>query len=158
VVFCDCAAFAPRRLSPRPLRFVLPPYHQRRLFRGAAFRAFYSTRLALHQALPRFFKCLEICIIVYIIQDMNFTWRESKRKTNLKKHGFDFAQSAQVFNGPTITVEDSRDYHGEQRFNTTGFLGATIVTISHTETEDQIHVISMRKAEPHEIDTLSHYL
>lgn len=47
---------------------------------------------------------------------------------------------------------------GEQRFNTTGFLGATIVTISHTETEDQIHVISMRKAEPHEIDTLSHYL
>ncbi|PIW93934.1 MAG: hypothetical protein COZ86_03740 [Candidatus Moranbacteria bacterium CG_4_8_14_3_um_filter_41_13] len=89
---------------------------------------------------------------------MNFTWQESKRKTNLKKHGFDFAQSEQVFNGPTITVEDSRDYNGEQRFNTTGFLGITIVTISHTETENKIHVISMRKAEPHEIDTLSHYL
>ncbi|MEJ1958404.1 MAG: BrnT family toxin [Nitrosomonadales bacterium] len=89
---------------------------------------------------------------------MKFTWRESKRNINLKKHGFDFAQSEQVFNGPTITVEDSRDYHGEQRFNTTGFLGITIVTICHTETEFEIHVISMRKAEPNEIDTLSHYL
>ena len=89
---------------------------------------------------------------------MKFTWRESKRNINLKKHGFDFAQSEQVFNGPTFTVEDSRDYHGEQRFNTTGFLGTTIVTICHTETEFEIHVISVRKAEPHEIDTLSHYL
>jgi uncharacterized DUF497 family protein len=32
------------------------------------------------------------------------------------------------------------------------------VTISHTETENDIHIISMRKAESHEIDTLSHYL
>ncbi len=31
VGFCGCAAFARRRLSPKPLRFVLPPYHQRRL-------------------------------------------------------------------------------------------------------------------------------
>jgi len=44
VGFCDCVAFARRRLSHRPLCFVLPPYHQRRLFRGAAFRAFYSAR------------------------------------------------------------------------------------------------------------------
>ena len=29
VVFCGCAAFARCRLSLRPLRFVLPPSHQR---------------------------------------------------------------------------------------------------------------------------------
>ena len=89
---------------------------------------------------------------------MNFTWQESKRKTNLKKHGFDFADAEQVFKGPTFTAEDTRDYHGEQRFNSTGFLGTVIVTISHTETEDKIHIISMRKAKLHEIDTLSHYI
>jgi uncharacterized protein len=89
---------------------------------------------------------------------MNFTWQESKRTSNLVKHGFDFAQAELVFNGPTMTLEDARDYQGEQRFNTTGFLGIAIVTICHTETEDDIHVISMRKAEPHEIDTLSRYL
>jgi uncharacterized protein len=89
---------------------------------------------------------------------MNFTWQESKRASNLVKHGFDFQQAQLVFNGPTITLEDARDYQGEQRFNTTGFLGIAIVTICHTETDDDIHIISMRKAEPHEIDTLSRYL
>lgn len=89
---------------------------------------------------------------------MEFTWNSAKRQSNLKKHGFDFADAPQVFAGPTMTVEDARDYGGEQRFNTTGFLGAAIVTISHTETDDEIHVISLRKATTDEIETLSRYL
>ena len=89
---------------------------------------------------------------------MNFTWKAAKCATNLKKHGFDFANAENVFNGPTFTVEDTRDYDGERRFNSTGFLGTAIVTICHTETEDEIHIISMRKAELHEIETLSRYL
>lgn len=89
---------------------------------------------------------------------MNFTWHETKRKANLKKHGFDFADARRVFSGPTFTVEDARDYGGEQRFNSTGFLGAAIVTISHTESETEIHIISMRKADAHEIEILIHYL
>lgn len=74
---------------------------------------------------------------------MNFTWHESKRKANLKKHGFDLADAERVFSGPTITEEDARDYGGEQRFNTTGFLETVIVTICHTESETEIHSISM---------------
>lgn len=70
---------------------------------------------------------------------VKFTWHENKRKANLSKHGFDFVDA-------------------EQRFNSTGFLGMAIVTICHTETDDEIHVISMRKAEPDEIEILSHYL
>jgi len=89
---------------------------------------------------------------------MKFTWHGAKRATNLKKHGFDFADAESVFAGPTITVEDPRDYRGEQRLNTTGFLGTRIVTICHTESADEIHIISMRKAEQHEIDTLARYL
>ena len=89
---------------------------------------------------------------------MKFTWKAAKRTANLKKHGLDFAQAEQVFNGPTFTVEDTREYDGEQRFNSTGFLGTAIVTICHTETEDEIHIISMRKAERHEIETLARHL
>ena len=85
---------------------------------------------------------------------MNFMWKAD----NLKKHGFDFADAEQVFNGPTFTVEDTRDYDGEQRFNSTGFLATAIVTICHSETEDEIHIISMRKAELNEIEILSRYL
>ncbi|MCL2635571.1 MAG: BrnT family toxin [Betaproteobacteria bacterium] len=89
---------------------------------------------------------------------MKFTWDETKRRANLEKHGCDFADARKVFAGPTMTFEDDRDYGGEQRFNTTGFLGTAIVTISHTETENEIRIISMRKAENHEIDALSRYL
>ena len=89
---------------------------------------------------------------------MDFTWHSAKRMTNLKKHGLEFADAEQGFSGPTITLEDTRDYDGEQRFNTIGLLGVQIVTVCHTETEDEIHVISMRKAEQHEIELLSRYL
>jgi uncharacterized DUF497 family protein len=89
---------------------------------------------------------------------MKFTWTAAKRTVNMKKHGFDLAKAEKVFDGPTFTVEDARDYDGEQRFNSTGFLGTAIVTICHTETEDEIHLISMRKAELHEIETLARYL
>jgi uncharacterized protein len=89
---------------------------------------------------------------------MNFTWKPAKRASNLKKHGIDFADAEQVFDGPTVTVEDARDYDDEQRFNSTGFLGTAIVTICHTESPDEIHIISIRKAERHEIETLSRFL
>jgi uncharacterized DUF497 family protein len=38
---------------------------------------------------------------------MKFTWRESKRKTNLKKHGLDFADAEKVFAGPMAVFEDT---------------------------------------------------
>jgi len=88
---------------------------------------------------------------------MEFNWDETKRQINLGKHGYDFADAHRVFAGPTVTVEDARDY-GEQRFNTTGFLGIAIVTVSHTETDDEIRIISLRKADADEIETLARYL
>jgi uncharacterized DUF497 family protein len=89
---------------------------------------------------------------------VRFTWDESKRRANIEKHGFDFADALRVFDGPTMSVEDKRNYRGEQRWNTTGFLGVAIVTVCHTETDDEIHIISVRKAESDEIETLSRYL
>ena len=82
---------------------------------------------------------------------MRFTWTEAKRQSNHKKHGLDFADAELVFAGPTVTDEDKRDYHGEQRFCTLGLLGVEVVVVVHTESASDIHVISMRKAENHEI-------
>ncbi len=55
-------------------------------------------------------------------------------------------------------LEDKRDYQGEQRFNTTGLLGVMVVVITHTETDDEIHIISMREAENHETRQFFSYL
>ena len=85
---------------------------------------------------------------------MKYTWNEAKRQSNLKKHnGLDFADVEKVFAKDTFTRPDNRFDYGEQRFNTIGLLGTTIVVISHTETEDTIHIISMRKAERHECES-----
>lgn len=77
---------------------------------------------------------------------MRFTWRESKRRRNLKDHGSDFVDAPRVFEGPTFTYEDDRFTYGEQRFVTLGFLAGISVSIVHTETEHEIHIISFRKA------------
>jgi hypothetical protein len=77
---------------------------------------------------------------------MRFTWREKKRRTNLKEHGFDFVDAPRVFEGPTFTFEDDRFAYQETRFVTLGFLGDVAVSIVHTESESEIHVISFRKA------------
>lgn len=77
---------------------------------------------------------------------MRFTWSEAKRATNLKDHGIDFADAARVFEGPTYTFEDDRFGYDEQRFVTLGLLAGIPVSIIHTEDEDEIRVISFRKA------------
>jgi hypothetical protein len=81
---------------------------------------------------------------------MRFTWHEAKRKANIKKHGIDFADAYKVFAGPTFTFEDTRFNYGEQRWITIGMYNLAVVVIAHNETEDEIHIISMRKAEKHE--------
>jgi uncharacterized protein len=77
---------------------------------------------------------------------MRFTWDESKRRRNIKEHGFDFIDAPRVFELPTYTFEDDRFTYREQRFVTLGFLGGVSVSIVHTETNSRIHVISFRKA------------
>jgi uncharacterized protein len=76
---------------------------------------------------------------------MRFTWDENKRQSNLSKHGFDFADAELAFSGATFTYPDDRFAYGEQRLITLGLLGQILVTIAHTETNDEIRVISMRR-------------
>ena len=65
---------------------------------------------------------------------------------NLRKHGFDFVDAEEVFQGVTYTYEDDRFSYAEQRFVTLGFLRGKVTSIVHTEEGDHIHLISMRKA------------
>ncbi len=75
-----------------------------------------------------------------------FTWDEKKRLVNLKDHRLDFIDAEEVFAGATFTFEDDRFDYGEQRWVTLGLLRGVVASIVHTETEEEIHIISMRKA------------
>jgi uncharacterized DUF497 family protein len=77
---------------------------------------------------------------------MRFSWDERKRRLNLREHGLDFVDAPRVFEGPTFTFEDDRFGYDERRFVTLGFLAGMVVSLVHTESSSQIHVISFRKA------------
>ena len=79
-----------------------------------------------------------------------YTWDKAKRRVNLRKHGIDFADAVQVFDGVTVTIEDTRFDYDETRFLTLGLLRAHVVVIVHTETDEVIRIISVRKATKNE--------
>ncbi len=81
---------------------------------------------------------------------MKFIWDETKRKTNIAKHGLDFVDAKIVFSGVVFTFDDDRFAYDEQRFITLGMLNGTVVVIAHTERNEEVRIISMRKATKYE--------
>ena len=82
---------------------------------------------------------------------MRFTFDPAKQFSNIKKHGYDLADAQKVIESRrTLTFEDNRFDYGEARFVTMGLLSDVVVVIVTTETESEIRVISMRKADKHE--------
>lgn len=81
---------------------------------------------------------------------MDFEWDDTKRKSNIKKHGIDFINTPVIFNRYTLTIEDDRFDYGEERFITFGIFEGRVVVVVHTENEDSIRIISIRKATKYE--------
>ncbi len=83
---------------------------------------------------------------------MQFEWDEAKRQSNIRKHGFDFVDVPPLFDGYTVTVEDTRMAYDEQRWVTLGLLKGRVLVVAHTERGDKIRLISARKATQYEED------
>ena len=81
---------------------------------------------------------------------MQYEWDKAKRQANIQKHGIDFLGIEKVFAGQTITILDDRIDYGEPRFVTVGLLQDRVVVIAHTETDEVIRIISIRKATKNE--------
>jgi uncharacterized DUF497 family protein len=81
---------------------------------------------------------------------MHFEWDEQKNQVNICKYGLDFADAPAVFAGVTFTFEDDRFDYEEQRFITLGILAGKVIVIAHTERDDKVRIISMRKATKYE--------
>lgn len=83
---------------------------------------------------------------------MRFTWDDRKRQANVRKHGIDFADAVGVFfDDGALTIEDV-DSEGEQRLVTMGrdFLDRVLVVVYTERGEDEVRLISARKASPRE--------
>ena len=81
---------------------------------------------------------------------MRFEWDEAKRRSNIRRHRFDFIGVEKVFASEIVTVRDDRFDYGEIRFLTFGVLNGRVVTVTHTETDEVTRIISVRKASKNE--------
>ena len=62
----------------------------------------------------------------------------------------DFAGADAIWDNFTVTREDIRAHYGEKRMVTFGILSGEVVVLVHADRDDDMHVISLRKAEKYE--------
>ncbi len=81
---------------------------------------------------------------------MRIVYDPAKRDAVLAARGLDMARAGEVFDGPTLSVEDDRRDYGETRFITIGRLDGRMVVMVWTERDGARRVISLRKANDRE--------
>ena len=82
---------------------------------------------------------------------MEIVWDTKKAAANIRNHGIEFSHAATVLDDPmAVAIEDAR--HGEQRFVTIGsdIFGGVLVVVYAYSGEEEIRLISARKATPKE--------
>jgi uncharacterized DUF497 family protein len=81
-----------------------------------------------------------------------FVWDPQKALQNLRKHGVGFEEAATVFLDPLLRVmPDVEHSEVEERWLALGkSKGQLLLVVIHTESDNQIRIISARKAEPKE--------
>lgn len=78
---------------------------------------------------------------------MTFEWDEVKNRINIRKHGFHFAEAAEMFNGPLLVRPDTREDYGEPRWIGSGMIKGSLAFVAFSERPDgTIRIISLRKA------------
>ena len=81
---------------------------------------------------------------------MRFIWDENKNRTNRAKHRISFEKAARAFDDPGLLTRPDSTHTDEERWQSLGYVGATLLAITHTyrvhEGEEICRIISARKA------------
>jgi uncharacterized DUF497 family protein len=88
---------------------------------------------------------------------MIFVWDENKNVANQRKHGISFEMAARVFADMGAVSYVDRVIEGEERWHTIGLVGSALIllvvhTIEESNDEEEIRIISARKATRRERD------
>ncbi|MGH7230917.1 MAG: BrnT family toxin [Nitrospiraceae bacterium] len=82
---------------------------------------------------------------------MRFEWDEAKRTSNVAKHGIDFVDVPEMFQGPMLVRLDERKNYGESRWQGLGLVQGRLVVVAYTKRDSNtIRIISLRKANSRE--------
>jgi uncharacterized protein len=78
-------------------------------------------------------------------------WDEAKRLANILKHGADFASVALFEWESAIVKEDRRRKYGETRQIAKGFIAGRLYILVYIVRDEDIRVISLRRANRREV-------
>jgi uncharacterized protein len=81
---------------------------------------------------------------------VDFEWDEAKRRTNLLKHGVDFAEVELLDWLSILQIQDTRRPYGEVRWQALGRVGQRLYMLIYTKRGERVRVISMRTASKRE--------
>ena len=81
---------------------------------------------------------------------MKISFDPAKGTKTLADRGIDFADAAEVFDGPTFDTQDTRKDYGETRMLSVGLLRGRMVIVVWTPRGNSRHIISRRKANERE--------
>jgi uncharacterized DUF497 family protein len=95
-------------------------------------------------------KPVDVTTISAYNKNMSYAWDEQKRRANVKKHGIDFIDIPELFDGDIVILPDERFNYGETRFIAIGILRNQVIVVAYTERSENIRIISARKATKNE--------
>jgi len=79
--------------------------------------------------------------------NFRFDWNEEKNRINQMKHGVSFKDAAMVFSDSMrVEIYDRKHSFTEERWKIFGLSGMAVLTVSCTERNGIIRIISARKA------------
>jgi uncharacterized DUF497 family protein len=81
---------------------------------------------------------------------MLFEWSEQKRLENLRKHGIDFVDAKEIWQGEVLEVPSEQQEHKEQRYIAYGVLDGRIIAVVFTWRGEFRRLISARRARRYE--------
>ncbi|MCJ2082262.1 BrnT family toxin [Methylobacterium sp. J-090] len=82
------------------------------------------------------------------MEEWSYEWDETKREANLRKHGIDFWDALDVFEGPHLMIRSDRN--GEERWGALGLLGDRAIVVFFTPRGAVRRLISARSARRNE--------
>lgn len=76
---------------------------------------------------------------------VGFEWDPQKNHLNISKHGIDFADVVELFDGPYLEGLDDRVEYGEERMIVYGEMDGQVVAVVYTWRDQRRRIISARK-------------
>ncbi len=77
---------------------------------------------------------------------MGFDWDREKRLANIAKHGIDFVDAKEIWQGDVIEIPSPQTHHGEDRYLALGLLEGRVIAVIYTWRRRQRRLISARRA------------